>query len=621
MIALLFTLLAPIVPIVLLPSITKLYVRKYSMLIQYFIYLIVIVTCTTFLFVLVSDEGISFLEKLDRSPSFSFKYVIIQYGLAFLITFVEWTHITKRFHICVDVENWKRTWFVRFVHGFIFKYGIYILAALIICLNCILAFDNVVWGDEAFSANTVQNNITGILQIMYYWDSHPPLYYFWLHLCTEILGYNAVVYHFASLAPFIGCVILLITVFRKKFGTLPSVFALIIIGLASPCVNYNLEIRMYSLAFFEVFLTFYFAYAFLCGSKKAWIFMTIFAIAGAYTHYFVLVTCGILIFITGVAATIRFRKEKSRRTGIKALASMVLFCIGYLPWMKYFLHQTEAVSGSWWMSEPALISDIVKMLMGGEGMFKYTFPIFLIVVIVPIVLESGIFSWKKEVKQMCENEEYEYTLGVATPSLTGWSDTSYGVAVGFLTIFGTIVFGYIISAVMSPILNVRYVYPMIALTILCIIIGMSWCLKKIDTNKTHFGPMLAISIKSVLGIIMILMLVSGIGDYKAYKATADQEKAATEDFLSLIGEIEDDTVLISYGVKHFAWTVLDYYYPGIEIIAGDCVSSDASDIWYFDNNMLSESNIDVLTKAGYTIEYHGMRQLGKYPCQVYHYYK
>lgn len=79
-------------------------------------------------------------------------------------------------------------------------------------------------GDEAFSANTAHKDVDGILQVLYYWDNHPPLYYYWLKLFGTLFGYKVPVFHLASLVPFVIGIVLALTVVRKHFGLLPATF-------------------------------------------------------------------------------------------------------------------------------------------------------------------------------------------------------------------------------------------------------------------------------------------------------------------------------------------------------------------------------------------------------------
>ena len=102
------------------------------------------------------------------------------------------------------------------------KYLLYVLAIVVVFLNVSLMFDNVVWGDEAFSVNTAKNSLFGIMQILYYLDCHPPLHYIWTKFFGDMLGHTVPVYHLATLVPFITGIILAVTVVRKRFGNIPA---------------------------------------------------------------------------------------------------------------------------------------------------------------------------------------------------------------------------------------------------------------------------------------------------------------------------------------------------------------------------------------------------------------
>ena len=57
----------------------------------------------------------------------------------------------------------KKKNFLTIVYELIIKYGIFVFAAGTVILNATLIFDNVVWGDEAFSCNISRDtNLYGI---------------------------------------------------------------------------------------------------------------------------------------------------------------------------------------------------------------------------------------------------------------------------------------------------------------------------------------------------------------------------------------------------------------------------------------------------------------------------
>ena len=160
------------------------------------------------------------------------------------------------------------------------------LTVLVVCLNFSMMSDRVLWGDEAFSANTAHKDVDGILQVLYYWDNHPPLYYYWLKLfgtCSDI-RYRYSIWPLWCLRD------------RNRTGTdrcaetfraaSGNIFVMIS-GLGQACLEYNLEVRMYALAFLCVMGCFYCSYRVIAdGNRKTWAGMVLWALAAAYSHYY-----------------------------------------------------------------------------------------------------------------------------------------------------------------------------------------------------------------------------------------------------------------------------------------------------------------------------------------------
>ena len=122
----------------------------------------------------------------------------------------------------------------------------------------------------------------------------------------------------ASLVPFVIGIVLALTVVRKHFGMLAATFFVMISGLGQACLEYNLEVRMYALAFLCVMGCFYCSYRVIAdGSRKTWAGMVLWALAAAYSHYYALVAVGIMMFFTGVAVWIKYRGK----TWIKGVRS------------------------------------------------------------------------------------------------------------------------------------------------------------------------------------------------------------------------------------------------------------------------------------------------------------
>lgn len=469
---------------------------------------------------------------------------------------------------------------------------VYMCAIGLVLLNMRLMFDGVLWGDEAFSVNTAEKPIAGILQVMKFWDCHPPLYYFWLRLFIKLFGNVGVVYHLASIVPYTLGILFVITLFRKHFGNISATFLVVVTSLASSCLLYNQEVRMYALAFMCVMFCYYAGYRILCGSKMAWVWMVVWALLGAYSHYYALVTVGITMFITYVAAWVKFGKK----TWLKGIASLLAFGIGYAPWLPYLFGSTQTVANNWWQTEVISLKESLTMVMGGVEMYRIILPLFVVVAILLCVV---------------------YTLRVKN-----WSDEMYATMVGILVVVGTLCAAYTLCLIIGPILAKRYLYPLSAIAFMAIAMGIQALLKKFASSaKLQNTPGFTMLAKSVLVVVLVVLTVVGFDNYKAFGTECELEKTKTEAVLEIIGTPKEGTMMVSNGVKHLSWTVLYHYYPGYQVVEGGYdnyqITSDA--FWYFNPFVISEDEMNFVNSLGLTATCYGEHQISKYPFVLYYF--
>lgn len=491
---------------------------------------------------------------------------------------------------------------------YIYPVLVYALAVFVIILNASLMFDNVVWGDEAFSANTAKSSFRGIIEILYYCDNHPPLHYIWTKLFGEIFGHTILVYHLAALVPFIIGIILAVTFFRKRFGNIPAAFFIIISGLGAFCIEYNLEIRMYSLAFLGVLATFYCAYRVISeGRKSAWMGMVLWALVAAYSHYYALVTVGILMFVTSVVVWIKNRGK----SWLKGFGAIAIFLIGYAPWLYFLFTAMRNVSNNWWMTDILSLRKTVSMITGGSGLNIYILLLVIVLSVVLLVAESGIVRFREE--------NGKKGFFIQKPSIKGWSDETYTVVMGIFTIIGTVAFAYLVCYVFKPMLAQRYMYPLSAVTFGILVIAMSrvfLLLHKLCQSVGLFR--LETVAKAVSLIFLALFILIGMRNFKAYKEVAVDQSIKTNATLSLIGEPEEDTILVTNGVKHLGWTIFPCYFPETEFVNGNYFCSDKDKFWYFSPTSISEKELQYLAQVGYDVISYGQMQISQYPFLLYY---
>lgn len=555
---------------------------------------------------LTSSDGNTIFRKLLESREYAAKVLCLEISMMLVHTiaelFAEEAKAGKHEKIRSVLNKIadSRTWnvFCRYIG----PVAVLALTVLVVCLNFSMMSDRVLWGDEAFSANTAHKDVDGILQVLYYWDNHPPLYYYWLKLFGTLFGYKVPVFHLASLVPFVIGIVLALTVVRKHFGMLPAAFFVMVSGLGQACLEYNLEVRMYALAFLCVVGCFYCSYRVIAaGSRKTWVGMVLWALGAAYSHYYALVAVGIMLFFTGVAVWIKYRGK----TWKKGVLAIVAFLIGYAPWLYFFYAGLKNVSRGWWMTEILGLDQSLEIVMGGRRMNGIVFPLVILFLLVMLVADSSVFSVEKD------------RVHLQKPSVKDWSDKTYAMAVGACTILGTLAFAYLLSVVMAPMLAQRYLYPLSAVAIVMLVVGSSRMLE-LAALEQHAWKGMEFLTRLILAGLLAVLLGLGIQNYRECYDSYEQQKVETDKTLDLIGTPDEDVKMVTNGVKHLGWTVLYYYYPDNEIVNGDYRQAEADRFWYFTPGELSTDAVTELQQNGYQVTDYGLMQLAQYPFYLYY---
>lgn len=396
--------------------------------------------------------------------------------------------------------------------------------------------------------------------------------------------------HLASLVPFFVGILLAVTVFRKKFGPLPTAFFVLISGLGPACLEYNLEVRMYSLAFLGILGTFWSAYRIISsGKRSAWTGMVLWGLMAAYSHYYALVVAGIMIFFTGAVYWVKYRGSTWR----KGLLAIAAFLLGYAPWLFFLFTATSNVSGNWWVSELLGLDRVFNMVLGNMGLGKILMPLWMLLLAVVLLADSRIKNW---------------------------SDEACTMAIGALTIGATIVFAYLLCFVMGQnVLQERYLYPLTAVTIFMLVLGSSRVLALLrEYSEGAKLPCLETFAKTAMVTVLSVLLGLAIGNYKEYAGETRLYDEGTETTLEIIGEPEADVNFVSNGVQHLAWTVLYHYYPGNKIISGNYAGDNGGRFWYFTPDPLSEGDLERLEGEGITVLSYGENILARYSFELYY---
>jgi hypothetical protein len=111
----------------------------------------------------------------------------------------------------------------------------------------------------------------------------------------------------------------------------------------------------------------------------------------------------------------------------------------------------------------------------------------------------------------------------------------------------------------------------------------------------------------------------------------------TKQTLQVVGTPKEGAIMCATDVQHLAWTVLSFYYPNNEVLDDTAVNiareaqelydfSDggverANEIWYFTGREVEPVETEYMEGLGYTEDAYMGMWVGKYGCNIYHYYK
>ena len=165
------------------------------------------------------------------------------------------------------------------------------------------AFHTNLWFDESYSVAISNNHTFGEIWSIGGYDVHPVLYYWILKIVSLIFGNNILAFRLISVISLSILGILGYTHIRKDFGEKVGLLFSFLVYFLPVNVIYASEIRMYTVGMLFVTIMAIYAYRIFKGNKsiKNWIIFAIFSLASAYTHYYGLMSAGIiniLLFIS-----------------------------------------------------------------------------------------------------------------------------------------------------------------------------------------------------------------------------------------------------------------------------------------------------------------------------------
>ncbi len=526
-----------------------------------------------------SREGA--VENINRHIGFAVRYLALSLTIAVAAPYI-WRN-RDRIEISVvkrDIAPEKRS------HS---GWLLYFYAFVLFVMNLTRCFDNVLWGDEAFSVLLVRKTIPEILYGTAI-DVHPPLYYLFLFLFEKALGGG---YHVASLITYGVVLTVGLTWVKKAFGGCQAALFITLASFLRHAAQYNVEIRMYSMASMFVLLAFMELYEILQKSRwRDYLLFMLFSLGAAYSHYYSLLTVAFFyLFLLWYAL-----REKGAR--FKTGAIYIGTAAGYLPWLSVFIAALEnKIHNSYW----------IDSYMSWKKCFYYLFDgtqpaillaIYIAAVTAALIKEGGVFrvygervDGRQKIRiRLCEFKNSHFTL---------W------VLAGQAALLGTMATGIIASALIRPVFLDRYLFPAAVI---------AWFVLSASLSRLRWKNAAALFLSA---FIIYSQMFQFLDTYKQENRFKEQ----TAVMLEQTADLSPNAFLLS-NIYHIDWMIFDYYYPGrahaLKKNTGDIREWDyGDDIWLFWSSELNGAALNEMKEAGYQAEAVHDGFLGVYRIFVY----
>lgn len=324
------------------------------------------------------------------------------------------------------------------------------------------AFHSSIWFDESYSVAIAKHNFLDIWNITGH-DVHPALYYWGLHIVYLIFGNSIIALRLFSVLAIIILGILGYTHIRKDFGEKTGILFSFLTYFLPIMPTYASELRMYSWSCLLVSLMSIYAYRFYMEVKnnkelkiKNLLLFGIFSICSCYTHYYALVTAGLINFMILIFLIRNLsNKNKEKQENIlskKALRNFIIVAaiqvLLYIPWIMFMLGQVNHVRGGFWIVVGPLNTTVEVLSFQFRRQLETNFSMDWHTILA-LVASLAMYTYIGFKIYHAKKEKQEIKPGILS-------------MIGYV---GVILIVYIISKIMTPILFARYLLVMTGLYI------------------------------------------------------------------------------------------------------------------------------------------------------------
>ena len=325
--------------------------------------------------------------------------------------------------------------------------------------------------DEYFTMTVTNLPVQDIITVTA-GDVHPPLYYFMAKAVAEMSrAFNLNVLFNLKLLTILAFAIILVitaTTIRKRYCWLTAGLFAISLSVMSEFSRYHLIARMYGWMVLFILIAFL-AFENIINDrdvKKSWIVLTLSSVLAAYTHYFAAITA-ICIYIILLIWLIKNKKDQIRGWAISAAAGIVL----YIPWAFVVVSQLMKIKEGYIYSAITLEDFIIFL-----GYYAYNeTAVFSVIAIAFFIAIMAIYLRQTD----CFSKQDRTMILTAIAAY-----------------LGTLLIAVVVSQLLNPILDGRYLMPVAAMLWLAI----SIILGKIKNNRLFLIALGLVAILLVCGV-------------------------------------------------------------------------------------------------------------------------
>lgn len=460
---------------------------------------------------------------------------------------------------------------------------VFIYAAAVFAMNLIRIFDNEFWSDEVYSIMLSRMHLFDMVSETAS-DVHPPLYYLFLMMLRNMLGDHGWVYHLAALIPFAFVLVFILTVLYKRFGFGSALIMITLCGLSENALNYNIEVRMYSLAFMFVLFSFYELLRVLEGEKNASALFILFSLGAAYSHYYALISVAFFY----IAILINVIRKKFELKKLYVIYGVTV--IGYLPWLVKAVVTLMRTKNDFWMKEIPGIRDLIKYFYLTDNKW-YSYAMFVLTfALAAYVIIRGRRKRAAGVSGKDADSVGSSGTGGDGAIIALSSDTaSVWLIAGLSSAVFTCVIGEAVSYIVRPVFTFRFIYPVVSVMWMVLAASVSF-LKK----------------KEIVGIIITAVSLASF--FHGYRYLFIYDRITDElcvDTMERVPQVISPEDILITNDPYMDWMLLDYYVPGHEHEYTEDLDISFDEnrsyvlVW---SDVLSGDEINILSEKGYEAE-------------------